>query len=199
MTDVVGVIGGIGCGKSAVSAAFGRLGAQVLDADTLAHDVLELSETKIALRREFGDEIFDETGSLKRRDLADLVFGPKKKDALERLNQIVHPAVRIELDRGLEKARREAVPMVILDIPLLMNSRFKDECDHIIFVDVSRETRLTRVKSRKWSAEELDRRESSQLSLVEKKTAATLIIENECSIEELELNVKTLYDQIVGS
>ena len=199
MTDVIGVIGGIGCGKSAVSAAFGRLGAVVLDADVLAHDVLRQAEPKKQLRAEFGDEVFDSEGNIDRQALANRVFGPGNAESLARLNGIVHPAVRVELDRGLAEARRDSIQVAVLDIPLLMNSRFKDECDHILFVEVSRATRLKRVQSRKWSEEELDRRERSQLSLAEKKAAATLIIENEGSIEELDFNVKKLYEEIVQS
>ena len=197
MTKVMGVIGGIGSGKSAVSEAFRRTGALVLDADALAHEVLERDETRDALKAAFGPNIFDEGNALDRQALARLVFGPENKEALKRLNAIVHPAVRLELERGLREAREQGVALIVLDIPLLMESPFLAECDYLVFVKASRDTRLQRVAQRHWSADELDRRESSQCSLAEKEEASDFILENESSLEELEDNVRKLFDQIV--
>ncbi len=199
MTTVLGVIGGIGCGKSAVSSAFGKLGAIVLDADAAAHVILAKKEIKDALKATFGESIFDDNQEIDRGALAHLVFGPKNKEALKRLNNIVHPAVRVQLDHRLKEAREAGHPLVVLDIPLLMESRFRDECDHILFIEVSKETRLKRVQERSWSVEELDRRESSQLSLAEKKSGADLFMKNDASHQELERQVKQLYNDLVVS
>ncbi len=197
MTDVIGVIGGIGSGKSAVSRAFAKWGAMVLDADRMAHEVMGRKETKDALRQTFGASIFDRDNNLDRQALSSLVFGSDRQEALERLNKIVHPAVRIELGNQLAALRAQGAGLVILDIPLLLGSPFREECDHILFVKVDRAQRIKRVQARSWSSEELDRRESSQLSLAEKEEAADLCIENNGSLEELELKVKKLYDQLV--
>lgn len=199
MTTVLGVIGGIGCGKSAVSSAFGVLGALVIDADAAAHVVIAQKDIKDALEAAFGPSILDDAQNIDRKALARLVFGLENKEALERLNNIVHPAVRVQLDHRLKGAREKGHPLVVLDIPLLMESRFRDECDHILFIEVSKETRLKRVQNRSWSVEELDRRESSQLSLAKKKSGADLVMRNETSHQELERQVKQLYDDLVVS
>ena len=197
MTKVIGVIGGIGSGKSAVSSAFRRIGALVLDADALAQEVLKRRKTLDALRATFGPGIFDTNNTLDRPALARRVFGPENQEALRSLNTIVHPAVRLELERGLQEARQQGVPLVVLDIPLLLKSPFLAECDHLVFVKASRDTRLRRVAQRQWTADELDRRESSQCSLAKKEEASDFIIENESSLKELEDKVRKLFDQVV--
>ncbi|MCB9833343.1 MAG: dephospho-CoA kinase [Planctomycetes bacterium] len=197
MTTVLGVIGGIGSGKSAVSRAFARLGAVVLDADALAHEVLARPETRRALVEAFGAGIVDGGGALDRGALAARVFGPERTAERNRLNEIVHPAVRRELDAGLEAARREAAPLVILDVPLLLESPYREVCDRILFVKAGLEHRRRRVRARGWTDQELERRESSQSPLADKESAAQLVLVNEGDLHQLESEVKKLYDALV--
>ncbi len=197
MTTVLGVIGGIGSGKSAVSKAFARLGAVVLDADAFAHDVLQEAGTRQALEGAFGAGIFDAEGRLDRAALAALVFGEDKADARRRLNEIVHPAVRRKLDAGLEAARREAAPLVILDIPLLLESPYREVCDRILFVKAGLDHRRRRVRARGWTDEELERREAAQTPLAEKEEAAQFVLVNEGDLHELETEVRELFDDLV--
>jgi len=117
MTRVIGLSGGIGSGKSTVAAIFAELGARVIDADAIVHELQAPGSPVLAeLSREFGPEILCDDGSLDRAALGDIVF--RDPEARKRLGAIMHPRVGAEMLRRLAAARDEDAPLVVLDIPL---------------------------------------------------------------------------------
>lgn len=198
MTLVVGITGGIGSGKSAVAALFSEFGAEVLDADALAREVVLEAEVLEALVARFGEEIRSEAGGLDRAAMADLVFGEgeEARQARRDLEKIIHPAVRTRLRADLEAARQAGRGLVILDVPLLLTSPFREDCDRIVFVRTKRATRLERVRQRGWDARELDRREAAQVSLEDKECAADRVFDNDGDIHRLRADVKAFVESL---
>ena len=193
MTTVVGIIGGIGSGKSAAGRILNRLGARVLDADASAHRVLNSAEVKKALVEKFGTEILDGNGGVDRAALASEVFGPEGEAARRWLEELVHPEVRRFLLSELKAARESNTPVVILDVPLLLESPLGEECDHVLFLKVDDAIRRARVKQRGWSPEDLAAREAAQTPLAEKEDRADVVVDNNGSIEDLESALKELH------
>lgn len=183
---VVGILGGIGSGKSAVSKGLSTyFQTLTIDADQIGHEVLSISTVKDDIRRIFGDDVFN-GAEICRKSLAHQVFGSEihHKQALEKLESIVHPEIR----RGVEQQLSEApgvTDVVLLDAAVMLEAGWDDLCDHIVFVEVPFEIRLTRVQSnRGWTADELRRREASQISIDEKRNASTFIVDNSGSLED---------------
>jgi dephospho-CoA kinase len=184
---VVGIVGGVGSGKSALAKwAKENLGAAVLDADAAGHRALELPEVKARIREQFGPDVFDAAGRVIRGRLAEVVFGPAEPQqaARRQLEQIVHPVIRHDLEQQLETAGRSH-DLVVLDAAVALESGWSNVCDAIVFVDVPEDVRRERVRrTRNWSAEKLEERESSQMSLADKRAAAEVIIDNAGSLED---------------
>jgi dephospho-CoA kinase len=191
---VVGVLGGIGAGKSEVAAALAsRSGGRVLVADTLGHEALRRPEIRDALVSRLGDSILRD-GEIDRRRLAAMVFA--NKDHLAYLESLVHPWIRHRLDEEAKRAREERVPLLVIDAALLLEAGWRGVCDRLVFVDAPPEVRLERVKrDRGWSAEDARRREAAQLPLTRKRSVADHIIDNSSSHESLVHQVDDLLDR----
>ena len=175
---VIGIIGGIGSGKSAVAGLFSREGCAVIDSDALAHDVIQSPEVKAELRQWLGVGILDEQGRVNRKAVGKLVFADPKK--LERLNGLIHPRIgRLRDGLMVRYMADAAVKAVVWDTPLLRETGLDRECDVVIFVKATEENRRERVaKTRGWSAEELKKREKSQIGLDKKAEIADYCIDN---------------------
>ncbi len=175
---VIGLVGGIGSGKSAVADDFESLGCLVIRSDRIAHEVLEQPAVKAALRQWWGDEILAADGRVDRCAVARRTFNNPVE--LERLNRLVHPKVD-EIRRDLMAAYRQssAVKAVVWDTPLLVETGLYKQCDAIIFVNTPFEQRLARVQAaRGWTADELKIREDRQASLDKKKEISDDVIDN---------------------
>jgi dephospho-CoA kinase len=175
---VIGLLGGIGSGKSAIAALFAAQGCAVIDSDQLAHTILQSDEVKRELRAWLGDSVFDPSGNVDRRTLGKVVFADP--DSLARLNQLIHP--REQRQRDALMARFLADPQwkaIIWDTPLLLEVGLNRECDALIFVKTPFELRVDRVKNtRGWSPQELDRREKMQIPLDKKAKVADYCVDN---------------------
>jgi dephospho-CoA kinase len=188
-TLVVGLIGGVGSGKSTIAARLSEhLRVVVLNADAAGHRALTSQYIQNQLRRRFGDGIFTPAGEVRRDRLAALVFGDDaaQRQARHDLEQIVHPEIRSELKRQLEQARQQGdLDVIVIDAALLLEAGWNELCDAVVFVDTPYEQRLARIQaSRGWTADELARREQSQTSLEDKRAAADFVINNSGLIEE---------------
>ena len=185
-TLVVGILGGIGSGKSEVSKSLSHsFHTFTIDADLIGHEVLGISSVQDGIRRIFGDDIFDGV-DICRRSLARQVFGPENhhKQSLKKLEEIVHPEIRRQVERQLGEVTGE-VEVVVLDAAVMLEAGWNDLCDTIVFVDVPFETRLARVQeNRGWTADELRRREASQISIEDKRAAAEFIVDNSRDLED---------------
>lgn len=178
---VIGVVGGIGSGKSAVTRWVGEhANVLVIDADQLGHLTLFQDDVKTALRRRFGADIF-ENGEIQRRLLARHVFGDgeEHRQARKDLERIVHPAIKTQIIDLIRDASLQSRSAVLLDAAILLEAGWEKCCDAVVFVDAPEEVRQRRVAARSgWSTEDLQRREASQWPLEEKKRHCTFVISN---------------------
>ncbi|MEW6745762.1 MAG: dephospho-CoA kinase [Planctomycetota bacterium] len=193
---VVGLLGGIGSGKSTVARELGRLGALVLDADALAREVTALPEVREEISRQFGPAVLDPDGSVNRARLADRVFADEA--SRRALNAIIHPRVRQRIRRALERAGHEnPTPVVVLDVPLLLESELNALVTCRIFVDTPEATRCERLRrERGWDPQELQRREATQAPLNEKRGRASYVLCNHGSLSELRREVEALWRRL---
>jgi dephospho-CoA kinase len=184
---VIGLLGGIGAGKSAVAELFRSLGCEVSNADRLAHEALNDPSVVEALREHWGDEVIGDDGLPDRAAIGSIVFLDDSERAW--LERIIHPLVT-EARKAAFAAAPEAVAFVI-DAPLILETGLDAECDHLLFIEVPRSERLARVaQTRGWNESELDRREEAQLAVDEKRRRAGLILENTGNLGGLEEKVK---------
>ncbi|MBQ8927838.1 MAG: dephospho-CoA kinase [Oscillospiraceae bacterium] len=146
-TAVIGLTGQTGAGKSTVSGIFVQNGFVLLDADRIAHEIMEPGRPCVEeLFDYFGEGIRCPDGSLDRRALAAIVFSDKRK--LESLNSISHPYITEEIFRRISRLTQEGQRLVLLDAPTLFESKASDFCDLIISVIAEPERRLTRIMQR---------------------------------------------------
>jgi dephospho-CoA kinase len=179
---VVGLTGGIGTGKSTVAAVFEEAGAVVIDADKIAKDAVQKNQPawrKIV--KHFGRRLLLPSGEIDRKLLADIIFNdPRQKSLLDR---IVHPFVKAETDRQLKKIEEEHPDsVVILDIPLLFEAGMNHHLAEIIVVYVPEPIQVQRLRRRdRLSAAEAQARIRAQMPIEEKKSRATILIDNSTS------------------
>lgn len=188
MSKVVAVTGGIGSGKTEVCKCFSTLGVPVVDLDQIAHEMSTPGSTAMqAVRATFGDEMFEADGRLNRTKLRELVFA--EPDALDQLNQIMHPAIRAEAMRQIEL--NSAHPYVVLAIPLLVESRDDwQSVDHVLVIDCDEQTQLARVVQRSQLSETMAQAMiSAQSSREERLAIADSVIVNDQTLDNLQEKV----------
>jgi dephospho-CoA kinase len=189
---VVGLLGGIASGKSTLAAELAACGAEVVDADALAHLCLERPDIRGRVKARFGAGVLAADGSIDRKALAAVAFA----DAGDRrdLEAIVHPCVRREIEARLA-ARGPG--LLVLDVPLLEESGLAEVCDATIFLEAPLRARLARAASRGWSAQELRRREASQTPPEAKKARADFVLRNEGPRARLRLAARRLHTELL--
>jgi len=184
---LIGLTGGIGSGKSTVSARLAAHGAVVIDADAIVHELQAPGQPVLAAMVErFGPSIIDADGALRRQAVADIVFNDPA--SLADLGAIVHPAVHAEIERRLA-AEIDTDHVVVLDVPLLVESG-RDDMAGLIVVDVDPELAIARlVEHRGFSESDARARVARQASRAERVARADLVIDNSGSIADLEGHV----------
>jgi dephospho-CoA kinase len=191
-TLVLGVLGGIGSGKSLAARTLAGPKGRVLSADAIVHEVLRTEELAGLVRTRFGPECLGLDGYPDRQRLAERIFASGEGAALRReLECWTHPRVRDRIKSDLGEARARGVPRVVLDVPLLLENDHEHglvaHCDALVFVDARLAERDERARaSRGWPSGEVARREALQLPLAEKRRRAQFVIENHGSIADLE-------------
>jgi dephospho-CoA kinase len=194
---VVGLTGGIGSGKSTVSAMLAAKGAVVVDADAIVHEVQRPgTPTFEAMVERFGPGIVAADGSLDRQAVADVVFDDP--DALAALNAIVHPAVGAEIARRmLELEPTDEV--VVLDVPLLVESKNRYPVAGLLVVDLDPEVALTRlVEARGMREDDVRARMGRQATREERLARADRVIDNGGSVDDLAAQVDAAWAWIEG-
>jgi dephospho-CoA kinase len=195
----IGLVGGVGSGKSLVASEFERLGAVVWDGDMAGHAVLDVPEVQQAIVARWGPAIMTPYGAVDRRALARIVFasppeGPRELEALERLT---HPPIQALLEERIAELKDSGTRVVVLDAAVLLKAGWDRFCDKIIFVDAPRETRMARCRQRGWSDQELASREAAQEPLDAKRARAHATIDNSGSPASTRSQVQRLwYDMI---
>ena len=187
MSKVVAVTGGIGSGKTEVCKAFMALGVPVVDLDHIARDMSAPGSPAMqAVRAQFGDAMFNTDGQLDRAKLRELVFA--EPDALDQLNQIMHPSIRLE---AIRQIAQHTEAYVVLAIPLLVESRDDwSMIDHVLVVDCDEQTQLARVIQRSQLSEGMAQAMiAAQSSREERLAIADSVIENDQTLDNLQEKV----------
>jgi len=182
---IIGVTGNFGSGKSTVSKILARIiGARVIDADKIAKKYLYKYKEKVF--REFPES--RKNNSIDTRKLAEIVFEDKKK--LEKLEKILHPSTRREIEQ-LSKTRRN----VIIDAPLLIEGGLYSLCDLIILVKTPKEVQIRRLKG-KFTAPEIEKRLKHQIPFNKKKKYADYVINNNSSLKTTRKQVELIWEKV---
>jgi len=162
---VIGLVGKIGAGKSTVARRVAEHGASVIDADALAHEVLEEQDVQDAIRERFGDGVFGVDGRIRRRLLGERVFGPTSEHvaSLRALEAIVHPRVHRRIEAALAAARSAGsrAHVVVLDVPLLLRAGWDEACSQLVLVECEESVRRQRLAARQLSPEQQAAREAA--------------------------------------
>ena len=196
---IVGIVGGIASGKTAVSARFEEFGACVLDADRVGHQVLDLVSVRDQIRNIWGDSVFHVDGKVDRKKLGKIVFDPIGGETeLSKLENITHPLIKQILENQVRELKHsKEFPVAVLDAPVMFKAGWNQFCDFIIFIDSCREERLKRSTQRGWSQTEFERREASQVSIELKQSKADWIIRNEGSMDGLRQQAYNIWNQLL--
>lgn len=185
-TPILALIGGIGCGKSALAAWLAEhVGARVVDADAVGHAALQRDDVRRQLVAAFGEEVLKEE-QIDRSAIARRVFGatPAHQAARRTLEAIVHPVMREDFEEAFRSARSSSeCDLIVFDAAVLLESKWDEAVDAIAFVEVPFEERARRVARRGWSEQQLLQREASQWPLERKRDAADVLIDNSGSLD----------------
>jgi dephospho-CoA kinase len=190
---IIGLTGNIACGKSTVGRLLEKLGAHVIDADVLAHRVLEEPEVRASIRSTFGPEVFTSQGKVDRTKLGKIVFAAADKMAL--LERIVHPRVLQLIDEIVEGSERQ---VIVIDAIKLLESSLASRCRQIWVVTCPQEIQLRRLMEiRGMSYDEALMRVRAQPPQEEKVRAATVVIDGSRSLEEAERQVAEAWRKFI--
>lgn len=191
---VVGLTGGIGCGKSEVRRRLINAGFTVLDADTLAKQLAETDPVIVSkINKEFGEAMYDAAGQLQRKALAAIVFNDSKQ--LEKLNGIIHPRVINTVERQLDELQQKGEKIVIVEAALHYEVHWNEAMDLMVVVSAPMARRLAWVMQRDGVDEAaVHRRMANQLPLEEKVKHADYVIENNGDFSALDAAVAKLVE-----
>jgi dephospho-CoA kinase len=193
---IIGILGGLGSGKSTVAAEFGRLGCAIIDADRIAHQLLNEPVVKEQLVASLGQGILDPTGKIDRKELADIVFADAQK--LSVLNGIIHPPVLQRAEELIMQYNgQNQVKAIVLDMPLLVEIGWSKRCDKLVFVACERQLRVERAKKIGVVDENQHKiRENFQISLDKKAAVADNIVDNNSGFSALAEQVAKVFSYI---
>src|ERR1700682_2679624 len=193
---IIGLTGGIGSGKSTVSAMLRELGATIVDADEGARAVVEPGQPALQeIRERFGAEVFAAGGHLDRERLADIVFSDER--AREDLNAITHPRVRAWMAERMQAAAVGGGPAGVLHIPLLFESGLTVGLDEIVVVWAPVEAQFARAVARGGRGEDIRARIKAQMPLDHKREQATVVIDNSGSKVDTRSQVEALWSRLL--
>lgn len=192
---IIGLTGGIACGKSNVSDALRSLGAAVIDGDVLSRELTAPGGAALpAIRQAFGGTVFHPDGTLNRRALGDVVFSDGA--ARRTLDALMQPLLRALILRRVEDARASGAALCVLDMPLLYEAGLDALCDRVWCVYVPEETQLRRLMARDgFTREQALARIRSQMPAREKADRAQVVIDTGGDIDYTRAKVPALYAQ----
>ena len=196
----VGLTGGVACGKSTIAKMFGELGANIIDADTVAHELYRPGQEVLQdLIKHFGPEILKADGELDRAKLATLVFDGGR---VEELNKIVHPAVIRQQDQWMRSlGEKDPHAVAIVEAALILEAGVKDHFDRIMVVTCKPSQKVARFAKRTCMSEDtaradVERRNKAQMPDEEKARRADFVIDNSGSVEETRHQVQRIYSEL---
>lgn len=191
---VLGIVGGIGSGKSLVAKYLASLGASVFSADQAGHEALKVECVKAALRQRWGAAVFTADGKVDRSALAELVFqGAASEQNRAFLEGLVHPRIDSAMQEFVVKMQAAAdFSVAVVDAALLLEAGWDRQCDRVLFVDSPLHDRLERCRGRGWTEKQFHDREATQLSIEEKRRRADWIVVNDAEPSQLQRQVQEL-------
>lgn len=192
MSLIVGLTGGIATGKSTVSRMLSQRNFPVIDADIISREVVKPGKSAYKeIIEVFGEKILLSNGEIDRKTLGNIIFSDK--NMRRRLNEIVHPAVRKKMLSERDKLVEAGEPLIILDIPLLFESKLTHLVEKVIVVYISEDTQLNRLRERdNISFQEAMSRINAQQSIEEKALLADEVIDNSMTLEKTEIQLDKL-------
>ena len=195
---VIGLTGNIGSGKSAVSRFLAEFGAGWIDADKVTHEVYNPGTPGWQeIVAAFGRDVVSPEGTIDRKKLSQKVFN--NPQAIAKLNQIMHPLIRREVEARLDRYRKEGKKAAVLEAILLVEAGWMDMVDELWLVVAPRDITLKRLQEQRGISEaEAMARMAAQTPAEKLAAHAKIIIHNDSSLEDLKSRVKKLWDEIAG-
>lgn len=193
---VLGLTGGIACGKSTVSMQLAELGARILDGDRVAREVVQPGTPGLQrIVERFGADMLQPDGQLNRPRLGQLVFQDER--ARLDLNALLHPLILERLRQGVAQARADGVHVCVLDVPLLLEMTPVLPCDAVWTVECAADTQVARLVARNGlTIAQARARIDAQWPGDRRKAAATAVLDNDGTLAELEARVSQLWRQL---
>lgn len=192
---IIGLTGSIASGKSTVANMLREKGYPIVDADVIAREVIEPGSPLLdKIQQTFGADVLREDGTLNREQLGAIVFGDETKR--QQLNELMHPAIRSQMVKQKEDYVNQGYQTVIMDIPLLFESKLHDYVERIIVVSVTKEIQKQRLIARNELTEaEADARIASQLDMSIKEQGADAVIHNNDTVEETQKQLENILEK----
>jgi len=195
---LIGLTGGIGSGKTAVSDLLAKFGAGIIDTDLIAHQITAPNGAAIpAIQKEFGVGFISADGALDRGKMRSLVF--EKPEARKTLEKITHPLIRQETIKQAMQLSTDAAPYLVFVVPLLIESgTWLGLIDRLVVVDCPEEVQIERVMQRSnLPRQEVEKILIAQATRQERLAHADFVIENQTSLGDLEREVQSLHQKIL--
>lgn len=189
MSFVLGLTGGIACGKSTVAQILKQFGAVIIDADLTARQIVE-PQTKgwLQIKQQFGSQYFLPNGQLDRKRLGNLVFAAPKQ--LAKLTAITKPLIRERLKQQLKQQQQKQTVLIVLMIPLLFEGNYQSWCDEVMTVSVSKNIQLARLQQRDHlTRQAAGERIAAQMDQAKREQLADVVIDNSQSVAHLRAQV----------
>lgn len=190
---IIGLTGGIACGKSTLAAMLGALGASVIDADAVSRSLTAPGGAALpGVRQAFGAEVFHADGTLNRKALARKVFGSPQE--LQKLNAVTHPLILSAMEAQIDLCRKRGDPVVVLDVPLLFETGLDRLCHATVCAVADESTQLARLESRDGMArEQALARIRSQMPVKEKAARSNVTVDTQKPLSDLRTQMEQLY------
>lgn len=192
---VVGLTGGIATGKSSVEEIFRQLGAYVIDADHIVHQLYKREDIKQSLRQMFGDGIFLKSGDLDRKKLASIIFSDDQKRKM--IEEFIHPLVNQFIKNWIEEiGSKDSSAVVIVSVPLMIETGSYKNYQKIVVVYAPKDLQIERLLKKGYSYDEAVSRIDAQLDIEEKLKYADYVIMNTSDFDDLRKEVERVFNEI---
>jgi len=195
---LIGVTGGIACGKTEICKVFQKKGAIILSGDEIGKEVVEKNKKVVKeLVKTFGKEILSKNKSLNRRKLGEIAFA--SEESKDKLNKIIHPYLLRELRKRIKNLKRKGdKDLVVVDAALIVEWGLQDELEYLIFVQSKREDKIKRLQKQKgYSRKEVFFRIKSQLPEITKKRLADFVIINDKGLSKLRKKAEKIWNRLI--
>ncbi len=189
---IIGLTGGIGSGKSTVAGFLAELGAVVLDADKIGHEILETdAEVRQEIVDNFGKQVLDHKGRIDRKKLADIVF--KDRESLIKLNLITHPPIYRRMQGILDSYQRQGIEVTVIDAPLLIEAGWSTRVDETWVTVAPKEVIIERLVKKGMTKEDIESRMRLQIMPHDRMKAAKLAVDTDMPLEDLKKAIADLW------